>query len=169
MGRELFSATLRVNEAQQRRIVGLVEEEVGIAQGLTIGVWGLAFKAGTDDVRDSLALRIIANARRTRSDRRRVRSGGSRNDVAEGMPLGADGPGGRAARTSLVLTEWPEFYEIPRRRTRSWSGRRVVVDGRNVLDAERVAAAGLTYRGVGSRQPRSLNRTSRRKLIRCKS
>ena len=49
----------------------------------------------------------------------------------------------------LVLTEWVEFYEIPPLEYAPLVRRRVVVDGRNVLDGERVAAAGLTYRGVG--------------------
>ena len=59
--RELLAATLRVNEAQPRRIVDTLEEEVGRLDGLTIGVWGLTFKAGTDDVRDSLAIKIVAD------------------------------------------------------------------------------------------------------------
>ena len=49
----------------------------------------------------------------------------------------------------LVLTEWPEFHAIPPQSYASLISRRVVIDGRNVLDAERVAAAGLDYRGVG--------------------
>jgi UDPglucose 6-dehydrogenase len=49
----------------------------------------------------------------------------------------------------LVLTEWPEFHDIPPPTYAGLIRRRVVIDGRNVLDAERVAAAGLSYRGVG--------------------
>jgi UDPglucose 6-dehydrogenase len=54
----------------------------------------------------------------------------------------------------LVLTEWPEFALIdPLTYARNLQ-RRIVVDGRNVLDSDRVAAAGLTYRGVGRSLPR---------------
>jgi UDPglucose 6-dehydrogenase len=49
----------------------------------------------------------------------------------------------------LVLTEWPEFQAIPPQTYASLIRRRMVIDGRNVLDAERVICAGLTYRGVG--------------------
>jgi UDPglucose 6-dehydrogenase len=49
----------------------------------------------------------------------------------------------------VVLTEWPEFARIDPLAYASNLRRRVVVDGRNVLDSSRVAAAGLTYRGVG--------------------
>ena len=57
--RELLAATLRVNEYQPRRVVDVLEEELGRLDGLSIGVWGLTFKAGTDDVRDSLAIKIV--------------------------------------------------------------------------------------------------------------
>jgi UDPglucose 6-dehydrogenase len=149
MGRELFSATLRVNEAQQNRIVQLVEEAVGPVDGLTIGVWGLAFKAGTDDVRDSLAIRIVdALAER----------GATIIAYDPAVHVTTLPKNSRLAHTALeaadcdallVLTEWPEFNAISPQTYAPLIRRRVVIDGRNVLDAERVACAGLAYRGVG--------------------
>ena len=49
----------------------------------------------------------------------------------------------------LVLTEWPEFARISPRAIAHALGGDTVIDGRNVLDAERIAAAGLHYRGIG--------------------
>jgi UDPglucose 6-dehydrogenase len=49
----------------------------------------------------------------------------------------------------LVLTEWPEFRSIPPQQYAALVRRKVVIDGRNVLDADRVVCSGLTYRGVG--------------------
>lgn len=49
----------------------------------------------------------------------------------------------------LVLTEWPEFRKIEPSALAASLRRRVVVDGRNMLDAQRLADAGLRYRGVG--------------------
>jgi UDPglucose 6-dehydrogenase len=149
IGRELFSATLRVNEAQPLRIASILEAETGSLQGLTIGVWGLAFKAGTDDVRDSLALRIVHML----ADR-------GANVVAydpavhvitlpKHSRLAATPLEAADADVLLVLTEWPEFHRIPPHTYAPLIRRRVVIDGRNVLDSDRVAAAGLTYRGVG--------------------
>jgi UDPglucose 6-dehydrogenase len=149
IGRELFSATLRVNEAQPLRIASILEAETGSVQGLTIGVWGLAFKAGTDDVRDSLALRIVHML----ADR-------GANVVAydpavhvitlpKHSRLAATPLDAADADVLLVLTEWPEFHRIPPHTYAPLIRRRVVIDGRNVLDGDRVAAAGLTYRGVG--------------------
>jgi UDPglucose 6-dehydrogenase len=76
-------------------------------------------------------------------------------------------PGSRLATTALeaatcdallVLTEWPEFARIDPTLYAPSITRRVVIDGRNVLDSERVAAAGLTYRGVGRSAPASSDR-----------
>jgi len=146
---ELFSATLRVNEYQPRRIVSLVEDEIGDLAGREIGVWGLAFKAGTDDLRDSLALKIIGEL------------------GLRGALVVAYDPAVRIAQlpdhcrmaTSpleaakcdalLVLTEWQAFAQINPADYAPHVRLGVIIDGRNVLDAERVQGAGLRYRGVG--------------------
>lgn len=148
-GRSLLSAILDVNDRQPNVVVQALEAELGDLNGRTIGIWGLAFKAGTSDVRDSLALRII------------------RDLAARGAVLQAYDPGVHAlpmnvpckvlnsplavtnADALLLLTEWPAFAAID---PGEYAGRlraRLVVDGRNLLDPERIAAAGLIYRGIG--------------------
>jgi UDPglucose 6-dehydrogenase len=149
VGSELFSATLRVNEAQQRRIVDLVVEEVGSLDGLTIGVWGLAFKAGTDDVRDSLAIRIVARLAERGAKVVAYDPAVHLTELPKDCRLVSNAFDATDCDALLVLTEWPEFYEIPPLSYASRIRRSVVIDGRNVLDADRVASAGLTYRGVG--------------------
>jgi UDPglucose 6-dehydrogenase len=149
IGRELFSATLRVNEAQLERVVKMVEDLVGSLEGKTIGVWGLAFKAGTDDIRDSLALRVVTML----ADRKaRIVAYDPAVHVA---PL----PGSsRLVHTALeaacadallVLTDWPEFASIPPAAYATSLRLGAVIDGRNILDERRVIAAGLRYRGIG--------------------
>ncbi len=119
------------------------------SNGLTIGVWGLAFKAGTDDVRDSLALRIIEMLAERGATVIAYDPAVHVTTLPKGSRLAASALEAADADVLLVLTEWPEFNAIP---PQSYAGsirRRIVIDGRNVLDSERVAAAGLTYRGVG--------------------
>lgn len=149
VGRELFSATLRVNEAQQRRIARLVEEEIGSVAGVSIGVWGLAFKAGTDDVRDSLAIRIIDMLSDRGATIVAFDPAVHVTTLPKGSRLVSSALEAANADVLLVLTEWPEFRAIPPPSYAGRIARRVVIDGRNVLDGERVAAAGLAYRGVG--------------------
>jgi UDPglucose 6-dehydrogenase len=146
---ELLQATLRVNEAQPRKIVGILEEELGELRDAQIGVWGLAFKAGTDDLRSSLALRILDD----------LGMRGARTVAYDPAIESADLPGrctlARSAMEAaqadalLVLTEWPEFCDVDPNALAVSLKRRVVVDGRNVLDGERFARCGIRYRGVG--------------------
>jgi len=150
VGCELANATLRANDRQPRRIVEIVAEEVGQLRGTTIGVWGLAFKAGTDDVRDSLAMRIVADL----TARGATVQAYDPAVHAAVLPAGATfAPSALAAADGadalLILTEWPEFAGISPRSIADALGVGVVIDGRNVLDAERIATAGMRYRGLG--------------------
>jgi UDPglucose 6-dehydrogenase len=149
LGRELFSATLRVNDAQPNKILKILESELPTLTDATIGIWGLAFKAGTDDVRDSLALRMVEELGR-RGARMVVYDPAVHvTPLPPGSRLVTSALEATHADALLVLTEWPEFARIDPLKYASNIERRVVVDGRNVLDSSRVAAAGLTYRGVG--------------------
>ena len=149
VSRELFAATLRVNDAQPKRIVELLQSEVGSLENATIGIWGLAFKAGTDDIRDSMALRIVED----------LAIRGARTLVYDPAIHVAKLPrNSRLVSTALqaahsdallVLTDWPEFAMIDPNEYAKTISLGVVIDGRNRLDANRVVAAGLTYRGVG--------------------
>ena len=73
-GNDLFSAVLHVNEMQPKRIVAMLKDELGPIAGRRIGVWGLSFKAGTDDTRDSIAVRIVEDLLAAGRPRRRLRS-----------------------------------------------------------------------------------------------
>ncbi len=149
VGRELFTATLRVNETQQLRIVKLIEDEVSTLVGLTIGVWGLTFKAGTDDVRDSLALRIIEMMVRRGATVVAYDPAVHVTTLPNGSRLASSALEAANADVLVVLTDWPEFHAIAPIDYASSIRRGIVIDGRNILDAQRVSAAGLTYRGVG--------------------
>jgi UDPglucose 6-dehydrogenase len=148
--RELIAATLRVNAAQPKRIVDVLEAQLGGLAGAHIGVWGLAFKAATDDVRDSLALLILDDLTR------RGAAVSAYDPAVKALP---DGYQCQLAPTALgalenadallVLTEWPEFGLVSPWAIAAQLRRPVVVDGRNVLDPALIAAAGLSYRGVG--------------------
>jgi UDPglucose 6-dehydrogenase len=145
----LLQATLRVNDAQPRKVVDILEEEVGELRGSHIGVWGLAFKAGTDDLRSSLALRVLADLHE------RGASVTAYDPAIESAQLPGRTSIARSAMEAahadalLVLTEWPEFSEVDPSAVAARLRRRIVVDGRNVLDGERYARCGLRYRGVG--------------------
>jgi UDPglucose 6-dehydrogenase len=150
----LVSASIDANERQRRLMVGKVRDAVGTLAGARVGLLGLTFKAGTDDLRDSPALAVAALL------------------AAEGAELTAFDPGCPAAvpgRTDavtvvddplrvakdaaalVVLTEWPEFRQLDWGALAELVERRVVIDTRNLLDPDAVRRAGFSWIGVGRR------------------
>ena len=149
----LLRAVMEVNDEQRRRIVGKVADAVGgKLSGATVGLWGLAFKAGTDDVRESpaadLALRLTAAGAALRAYDPRASLSMPGMELLPDPLAAADG-----ADVLLVATEWPEFLEVDPVAVKAVMRGSVVVDARNLLDAEAVRAAGLSYRGVGAGRP----------------
>jgi UDPglucose 6-dehydrogenase len=160
VGCELATGTLRANDRQPQRIVELLSEELGPLAGRRIGIWGIAFKAGTDDVRDSLAMRIVEELAKRGCTLHVFDPAVNDAVLPAGCTYAASALDAAHADALVVLTEWPEFAAIaPHALARSLAAG-VVIDGRNVLDADRIAAAGLRYRGVG----RSADATDRASL-----
>ena len=147
----LLEAVIAADQEQRSRIVDKVRQAVGgDLGGTTIGLWGLAFKAGTDDVRASPAVDIadalIADGARIQAfdpeghlDREGL--------VQVGSPIEA----ASAADAVVLATEWPEFAEVSLDDVSAVMRGAVLIDARNLLDPERVVAAGLRYEGVGRR------------------
>ncbi|GAA1276150.1 UDP-glucose/GDP-mannose dehydrogenase family protein [Saccharothrix xinjiangensis] len=146
----LLRATIGTNGHQARRVVDLARAAIGPLRGARLGLLGLTFKAGTDDLRDSPALAVAAllaeeGARLVgydpcvRRDCGPVRVLGSAEEVARG----ADG--------LLVLTEWPEFAELDWPALADSVHRRVIVDTRNLLPLDKVVEAGFHLVNLGRR------------------
>ncbi len=148
-GDELFRATMHVNERQPNRVIELLEENMGDLAGLTLGVWGLAFKAGTDDVRDSVAM-VVVRRLAERGVRQRIYDPGvAVAPLPDNAALVTTAREAADADALLVLTEWPEFAAVNPSSVAARVRRKVVVDGRNILDPARWEAAGMHYRGIG--------------------
>lgn len=146
----LLRATLEVNEQQRRLLVKKVRRRLRGLRGQRVALLGLAFKPGTDDVRDAPAIDIArellgADALVTAHDpvvrflhelpTLRVTS-----DVFDAVS-GAD--------AVVLVTEWPEYRDLDLDRIAGVMRGNFVLDGRNALDAERVRAAGLVYDSIG--------------------
>lgn len=144
---QLLKSVIEADEDQRRRVAEKVRQAAG--GGLhrrRIAMWGVAFKAGTDDVRESPALRI---ARYLQADGAEVVAydpEASSDELTMAVdPLAAV----TDADVLLVTTEWPEFLTVDMVDVaRVMKGHRVV-DARNLLDPKAVRAAGLDYWGLG--------------------
>jgi UDPglucose 6-dehydrogenase len=144
---DLLKAVIEADHEQRRRIVEKVRQAAGGGlRGRRVCLWGVAFKAGTDDVRESPALRI---ARLLVEDGAEVvgydpEATTSEFAMAVGPIEAAEG-----ADVLLVATEWPEFGTIDMTRVAAVMKGHRVVDARNLLDSAAVRAAGLDYWGLG--------------------
>jgi UDPglucose 6-dehydrogenase len=144
---QLLRAVIEADHEQRRRVAEKVRQAAG--GGLhrrRIAMWGVAFKAGTDDVRESPALRI---ARILQADGAEVVA---YDPEARSDELTmADDPIAAVtdADVLLVATEWPEFATVDMARVAAAMKGHRVVDARNLLDSAAVRAAGLDYWGLG--------------------
>jgi UDPglucose 6-dehydrogenase len=149
---QLLNAVIEVNELQKRRVMAKLEKHLGSLVGRTVALLGLAFKPNTDDMREATSLVLSA----------RLQAAGAKvrayDPVAEqearklmpGLDFAEDALSAVAGADAAVLvTEWDEFKQLDFGAVAEAMSGSVIIDGRNALDPEAIAAAGLTYEGVG--------------------
>ncbi len=143
----LMSGVIATNEEQFARTVAKVRDAAGgKLAGARVAVWGLAFKAGTDDVRESPAVRVIDQLMEAGAD---VVAFDPQASVP-GIPEGGDAMSTiKGADVLLIATEWPEFQRYDLRAVATQMRGSAIVDARNLLDPIAVRAVGLSYIGVG--------------------
>jgi UDPglucose 6-dehydrogenase len=150
----LFEAALSVNEAQPMVAVRMTRELVGILDKKRIAVLGLAFKANTDDVRESVAMRLVERllnegARVTVYDPKAM--GNARRDLQDRVSYAESARDClKDAEGCIVATGWPEFARIRPHEFKRLMSQPAVVDGRRVLDARALRAGGVRCVTLGS-------------------
>ncbi|MGH3762044.1 UDP-glucose dehydrogenase family protein [Actinophytocola sp.] len=154
----LIRATIDTNNRQRQRMVEKVRMAVtgrrgGSLSKVRLGVLGLTFKAGTDDLRDSPALAVAALLRQAGAKLvgydPALRSDDTRADL-DGITL-VDDPyvAAEGVEALVVLTEWPEFRTLDWAKLAAVVASPVVVDTRNLLDPDVVRRAGFQWEGIG--------------------
>lgn len=150
----LLRGVIDVNEEQFQRVADKIERMAGgtVAEK-TVAVWGLTFKARTDDLRDSPSLEIISRllqrgARVVAFDPS-VTDGGEDPRLA-GIEVVADPYAAvEGAHVLAVLTEWDEFKWLDLDKVAESMAAKRVIDGRNLLDRTSLARRGFAYDGIG--------------------
>jgi UDPglucose 6-dehydrogenase len=149
----LLDEVMRINEDQRHRFLRKVHNALWTLRGKRLGVLGLAFKGGTDDIRESPAILLVQTL------------------LQEGCQIAAYDPAAqqrarevlnstvkyasdayeaaRGADALLILTEWDEFASLDLDRLHQQLKYPIVIDGRNLYDPEAMAAHGFTYYSVG--------------------
>ncbi|MFD9888622.1 UDP-glucose dehydrogenase family protein [Amycolatopsis sp. NPDC059027] len=152
----MLTSAIEENIAQRDRIVAKIAGAVGgTLAGARIGVLGLAFKAGTNDLRDSPALAVSSvlgalGAELTAYD---PAVGG---EIAGMIVVDDPYQVAKGADAVVVLTEWNEFKRLDWTYFAELMEGDTVVDTRNLLDPHRILDAGLNWQGVG--RPRAAHR-----------
>ena len=151
---EMLHSTISVNRRQRQIALQKLQAELKIIKGKTIGLLGLAFKPETDDLRDAPALDIarelLARGARVKvydpiaMDACRKQHADLKVEYAEDALQLAD-----ECDALVVVTEWEQFRSLPFEQLGECMRNRLIVDGRNLLDAEAAQRAGFTYRGIG--------------------
>lgn len=149
----LLDEVMRINEDQRQRFLRKVHSALWTLRGKKLAVLGLAFKGGTDDIRESPALFLVQSLLQEGStitaydpaamDRAREVLG-SKINFASSPYEAAQG-----ADALLILTEWEEFANLDLSRVREELRYPIVIDGRNLYAPEVMAAQGFTYYSVG--------------------
>ncbi|GAA3860583.1 UDP-glucose/GDP-mannose dehydrogenase family protein [Saccharothrix violaceirubra] len=144
----LVQATIDTNVRQRQRVVDKLRAAVGPLAGTRIGVLGLAFKAGTNDLRDSPALAVAELLAFEGAEL--VAYDPEIDRPLVGMTV-VDDPyvAVSGAAAVVLLTEWPQFRTLDWTRVASVMSGTTVLDTRNHLDPDALRRAGLTLRGVG--------------------
>jgi UDPglucose 6-dehydrogenase len=148
----LLTAVREVNARQRMVVVHKLQERLKILKGKTIGLLGLAFKPGTDDLRDApsltLARRLLELGAKVRAYDPHAAAG-----AVAALPLLMIAPNieqlAQDADALVLVTEWPEFRELPFEALAQRMRTPVIVDGRNCLDRHVLLEAGIEYIGIG--------------------
>jgi UDPglucose 6-dehydrogenase len=144
----------RVNERQQKLFLRKVRSTLWNLRRKKLAVLGLAFKGGTDDIRESPAISLV------------------RSFLAEGCMITAYDPAAtenvrqlfpnqeiafvgdpyaamKDADALVILTDWPEFARLDLKRVKTRLANPIIFDGRNLFDCEDMVKEGFTYICVG--------------------
>src|SRR3984957_15920064 len=149
----IVQAARDINHCQRMRVIEKLLAELKILKGRTIGILGLAFKPNTDDLREAPALEIarhlIERGARvkahdpvalTRARREYADSGIAFCDEPQCLAKGAD--------ALVLVTEWPQYQDLPWERIAADMRSPLMVDGRNFLDRRLLSRAGFRYVGI---------------------
>ena len=154
---DLLVQVREINSQQRNRFLAKVRSTLGQLRGKRLGVLGLAFKGGTDDVRESPALSILASLLQegcTIVAHDPVAMPNTQRLLQHPALSFTDDPYYVAdeADAILLLTDWQEFAQLDYAAIKSRLKTPIVLDGRNLLNIDAMAAMGFTYVGVGRPQ-----------------
>ncbi len=145
----LLKGVIEVNEEQFERMAAkVIRLAGGSVEGKTVAVWGLTFKARTDDTRRSPSLEVIDRLLRRGAKVKAYDP--AAHEAIEGVERAGDPYGAcEGASVLVVLTEWDELRWVDFEKVAGVMAEPRIVDTRNLLDPAAVRRRGFLYEGLG--------------------
>jgi len=141
------------NLAHQERFAERIEAILGGVKGRRIGLLGLAFKAGTDDIRSSPAVRLAGWLLEHGAEVHAydpAAAGHAARTLPDLIVAGTSVEAVTGAEVAVIATEWPEFRDLDWAGVKDTMATPVVIDGRRLLDPTTMRELGFRYERVGS-------------------
>jgi UDPglucose 6-dehydrogenase len=150
----IVNAAEEANAAQKLYMVTKIKRRLGSnLSGKTIGVWGLAFKPNTDDMREAPSLTILPELIRAGAKVKvydPVAQKNARSLLPDGIEYTESALDASSAVDALVLlTEWNEFRSLDFSELKNNMKSALVFDGRNIFDPGKMSAQGFEYHSIG--------------------
>ena len=148
---KVFEQVLERNNVQIREILRKIENRLKNIDNSTITIWGLSFKAGTDDIRNSSSIRLIEELSKRNAEIKifdpvaKIDSSIFRNlEVYQDPYLSVHN-----SDMLIIMTEWNQFLEFDYSKVFKVMNNKNVVDARNILDNSLLKTLGFNYTGIG--------------------
>jgi len=149
---DLLKEVKRINEGQKELFVKKIEQELWNIKDKVIGVWGLAFKPHTDDMRFAPSIDII---RALQAHGARIKAfdpeamGKAKKELRHVTFCRDPYAAARDADCVVVLTQWPQFKDLDFKRVKKGLRQPLILDGRNMFSPSRMEELGMRYVSMG--------------------
>lgn len=151
---KILESVIEVNENQYKIIIDKLKGHFGILEGKTIGMLGLAFKENTDDIRESVSIKIIRellnNGVKVKAHDfkaiNNLKKIFNNIDYAEDPYIVT-----KNADVVVITTEWLEYKKLDWKRIKDLMKDRLIIDGKNLLSPYEIRKFGFIYEGIGRR------------------
>jgi UDPglucose 6-dehydrogenase len=153
---KLLESVLEINNSRPERLIGLLQKALWVIRGKQIAVLGLAFKSGTDDVRDTPAAKVIEKLKEEGASIRAYDPLAADNfqatypEISENVSFFDElEPCVQDSHAMVVVTAWPQIVQLDLAAVKESMNFPIIVDGRNVFSCETLKELGFKYYPVG--------------------
>ena len=149
---DVINSVYKINERQYKVVIEKLQKHLGSLKGRTIAIFGLSFKGGTDDIRNSVSLKIISNLEKEGAILRlhdflafeNAKKMFSETFISKDPYVVVKG-----TDAIVVATDWKEYTNLNWEKIKKLMKGNLIIDGRNILDRDLLKKIGFVYEGIG--------------------